>query len=754
MRRPLRHIILESLLVACLSSGCSCPAQLLAPALTSERNGSAPGRSAGAASLADVLPEVGDRPLAELRAELETIIAARPPADLARQEASYVLARLLQKGGSGPELTEALPLFAQASQIAALWERCQWHISEAAASIGQEQTARQALLAVIEKQQEEAKRSSGPSQTLSAAQYALAQSYLRANETDKARSALLSIRHSYPDSQFALGAAYYLAEMKIDSPPDRAEGLALFRAYLKASPDGRFARQIVGRLSSLADYQPSAEDSDLTGAVHFLAGEYAQALADWSRAGPASAGRWFEAAICQLRLGRTAQAKAALLSGITAHPQDRSLPVAARTLCTLLSRDEAFSLWNTVLRISTRYGDLALWNLAIRSSQQQALYYYRQIMEKHPHSSFAAEASWWLFWNLVKEGKTAQAQAQAQSCLKKYPGTRAQARFAFWSGKLAERLNKPEIAKAAYAQAAQHFPANYYGHRAVARLCKLAGGADPGWAVRPGRKHPNPGWSWPEPPVLFSFAEIGKRYGPTAEILSRLRQWDECLSLLPEKVDPYYRSYLLAMVGEPRNAINTCSQALSGRPNNGARWQIAYPLLYAREIAGDSPAQLLDPLLVHALVREESRYNQLAVSRSNALGLMQLLPGTAYGVAKRIGLSLGSQSDILRPENNLAMGKAYIAYVMKRANGQAMLAVASYNGGPNAVKEWDRHFRESGLRDYDYFLEDIPFPETRDYVRKVFGSFWNYEDIYAPTQPLSKKGTAKSPAKMSAGKRP
>ena len=75
------------------------------------------------------------------------------------------------------------------------------------------------------------------------------------------------------------------------------------------------------------------------------------------------------------------------------------------------------------------------------------------------------------------------------------------------------------------------------------------------------------------------------------------------------------------------------------------------------------------------------------------------------------------------------MGIDYLSYVLSRHNGNALYAVASYNGGPNAVAHWASKW---GAGDTDVFVENIPFTETRDYVKKVFGSYWNYEAIYGP----------------------
>ena len=70
-----------------------------------------------------------------------------------------------------------------------------------------------------------------------------------------------------------------------------------------------------------------------------------------------------------------------------------------------------------------------------------------------------------------------------------------------------------------------------------------------------------------------------------------------------------------------------------------------------------------------------------------------------------------------------------------------MLAVASYNGGPGAVQQWLRSYKLTQINDSDFFVEEIPVRETRDYVRKVFGSYWTYEQVYAPP---AKSGLAKA----------
>ena len=165
-------------------------------------------------------------------------------------------------------------------------------------------------------------------------------------------------------------------------------------------------------------------------------------------------------------------------------------------------------------------------------------------------------------------------------------------------------------------------------------------------------------------------------------------------------------------------------------PEGGRHPELLHVVLAVEHQEGQ--LRKVDPYLIHALIREESRYFPKALSRSQALGLMQLLPATAAGVGKRIGVPALNREDVFNPDNNIKLGTAYLEYTLKRFNGNAMLAVASYNGGPNAVKSWVDKFNVSGAggKDWDYFVEEIPFKETRDYVRKVFGSYFVYETLY------------------------
>lgn len=177
---------------------------------------------------------------------------------------------------------------------------------------------------------------------------------------------------------------------------------------------------------------------------------------------------------------------------------------------------------------------------------------------------------------------------------------------------------------------------------------------------------------------------------------------------LDDRQDPAARSQVLALQGE------------------AAYWQALFPLPFEEPIRAWSRERQLDPLLVAALIRQESRFEPKIRSRSNATGLMQILPSTGQWIAGKLGQPRYSLEN---PEDNIKFGTWYLRYTHERYGNNSMLAVASYNGGPGNVAKWVQRY---GLQDADRFVELIPFAETKGYVESVFGNYWNYLRLHSP----------------------
>jgi soluble lytic murein transglycosylase len=153
--------------------------------------------------------------------------------------------------------------------------------------------------------------------------------------------------------------------------------------------------------------------------------------------------------------------------------------------------------------------------------------------------------------------------------------------------------------------------------------------------------------------------------------------------------------------------------------------QFLYPRAYWTTVEGLAQRHDIDPLLVLAIVREESRFDADARSIAGALGLMQLMPKTAYRLDNHLGLGIDNSYEILNTKNNLHLGTYYLSSLVKEF-GSYTYAIAAYNAGEEIVKKWRKQRR---YRSADEFIEDIPYEETRNYVKRVLTSLFEYKRI-------------------------
>ncbi len=156
-----------------------------------------------------------------------------------------------------------------------------------------------------------------------------------------------------------------------------------------------------------------------------------------------------------------------------------------------------------------------------------------------------------------------------------------------------------------------------------------------------------------------------------------------------------------------------------------ALWSVAYPTAYLPIIRAHA-GTTVDPYLVAAIIREESQYDARAVSRVGAVGLMQVMPATAQAVAKKQGGADVGRDELFDQETNIRAGVRYLEQLLQQFSGNAMYAVAAYNAGPQAVSAW---IAKNGFREVDEFVEQIPYQETRQYVKRVLRAYREYHRL-------------------------
>ena len=156
-------------------------------------------------------------------------------------------------------------------------------------------------------------------------------------------------------------------------------------------------------------------------------------------------------------------------------------------------------------------------------------------------------------------------------------------------------------------------------------------------------------------------------------------------------------------------------------------WRMLFPIEHVPLFAREARRHGLDPYLMVALVRQESAFDPRAVSVAEARGLMQLIPSTAKRVARQLQLDRFSTDQLFLPRLNIRLGSQYLADRLAQFNGDIDQAVASYNAGPDPVTLW---LSEGDYREAAEFVENIPFTETRNYVKILHRNYRLYKRLY------------------------
>ncbi|MHA2641729.1 MAG: lytic transglycosylase domain-containing protein [bacterium JZ-2024 1] len=197
--------------------------------------------------------------------------------------------------------------------------------------------------------------------------------------------------------------------------------------------------------------------------------------------------------------------------------------------------------------------------------------------------------------------------------------------------------------------------------------------------------------------------------------------------------------YMASVYGKLRNyalSVRFAERILNGRDYSLFTTEemkeilrLAFPLAYQDIVRREAEKSGLDPLLVLALIRQESMFDAGAVSSANAIGLMQIIPPTARAVAKKIKTTT-SPAKLKDPEHNVVLGVWYLKHLIEQQAGSLVLALASYNWGPARVSRYISSLSDDLKKEEVALIDLIPTSETRLYVKKVLFNYWMYRRIW------------------------
>ncbi len=577
------------------------------------------------------------------------------------------------------------------------------------------------------------------------AQYRLAQSHYRATEREKAAAAFEKTRADFPRSEEAIGSLYYLGKLKLaGTPRDPAGAAEAFGAYLDRCPDCRFSGEAAHELDQLQPH-PDARGHLRIGLGYGHAGLNSAKAISYLRQAPLSES-WLLRGQLELRNGQVPAGVQTLMDGIGYAKTTEDVQQAVDWIARYAPANQRMAKLNALKdRHLPVGGDYVLWKLSqLNPGQAQA--YYQAILNSYPDGDYAPESGWLRLWPLLEKGERTAYLREAQLYLSRYPYGKAAPKALFWMAKCLEAGNPAEATRA-YEHVLSHYPESYYAFRASGRLNVLARGqADPGWRLDAQTAYPprvDEEMTAGILPPADTLGGDGQR-ARLAELVAIGAPQDVADGLigLAGEVPPAVKSWQQQLAGDRAQGIRTIRDALEKQdrerrkqdpqgkpPERAAALRLLYPVYFEGEIARQASRQGLDPYLVQSLMREESYFNELAVSSSNAYGLMQLLPSTAREVAGWEGMAGFKPTDLFVPAVNVRLGTRYLGHLHQIFNRNGMLAVGSYNGGPGAMKRWAATSPYLGS-DPDMFVERIPYAQTRDYIKKVYGSYWNYHRLY------------------------
>ena len=151
-----------------------------------------------------------------------------------------------------------------------------------------------------------------------------------------------------------------------------------------------------------------------------------------------------------------------------------------------------------------------------------------------------------------------------------------------------------------------------------------------------------------------------------------------------------------------------------------------YPLRYSSHVEKYSKEYNIDPYMVYAIIKAESNFNENAKSSSNAIGLMQIMENTAIETANKMNLQV-TEEDLFNPELNIKIGLKYFTDLLDKYNNNYYLAIIAYNAGIGNVDKW---INNGIIKEDASDIENVPFKETNNYVRKILRDYDIYKELY------------------------
>ena len=553
------------------------------------------------------------------------------------------------------------------------------------------------------------------------ARFNLAKSYYSSKKYLEAKTIFEEVKAK--DSENSAVADYYLGIINIKV--DEKESLQNLKNYLTAdeNTDRNYELSAAEEFADLNKY-PTVDDSLLLGKIYFKNKKYDKAVEYFSKVPMDKS--WEYLVLSNHHAGNKIVAKKLIEAGISKYSyfanKENLYKIYDVYASYMIGRKlrNWTDIYALVLRNALNGEDYVAYKLAQISSKDKALVLYNRINTVYPNSDYAPEAVWNLFWNKYQKKDYKTARELAYQHLGRFKNVKSTPRIAFWLAKTELKLHNDMEANSIFTRLISKYPDDYYGLRADYIVNKKGNF----WHVENDEILPEP--KEVEFPIILSNIDVKD----TKLINSLFKMGDYDIWLNANFDNKMVESWFELRRGRHALSATMARDALSEMnvkpPVNSSAYKLAYPLHYVEEINTAASKLNLSAFYLISIIKEESHFNTEAKSSTNAMGLMQIMPDTANYIASKLYIPLYSLSNLTDVKTNIYIGSNYIKYLNEKFKNY-ILVTAAYNAGDGAVARWLKVY---SISDYDEFIENIPYEETKNYVRRVFRTYHLYNKIY------------------------
>lgn len=360
------------------------------------------------------------------------------------------------------------------------------------------------------------------------------------------------------------------------------------------------------------------------------------------------------------------------------------------------------------------------------------------IADDYPQGDMASDGLFRLALSRMVAGDWAAASKVLERSIETWPSDRrywAAGRALYFRGKALAKMGQEQAARDAWASVVSGYPLSYYMLKAYARLAESDANKASRLLDEALSREPQGPFELADLPIFHGagFARVVElvRAGEIEPARREVQALDLNTREMPS--DALWAVALIYAQTGSAQLTHALPRALLedwlehypvGRWRKA--WELAYPRPYSELVTREAEKSGIDASLAYAVMREESAFDAGAVSPANAYGLMQLIVPTAKSVGKKLGLEPDALS-LKTPEMNIALGCRFLSDLQKRFSNNPALAIPSYNAGPGAPLKWIASRKSD---DFDLWVEQIPYEETRKYTQRVLTSYAAYLFLY------------------------